>query len=132
MINSTVRRMSFIVCAGVLALAPMVAAQSSSQAASRDVTITGTVTCSKYIYSKPDRKGFTATEAIRLCASQGYAYVIVSGKNVYPLEGDKNQMAKLAGEKVTVTGHVNTDQPEGVTYAYHDTVQATTIVPSTN
>jgi hypothetical protein len=132
MINSTVRRMSFIVCAGVLALAPMVAAQSSSQAASRDVTITGTVTCSKYIYSKPDRKGFTAAEAIRLCAGQGYAYVIVSGKNVYPLEGDKNQMAKLAGEKVTVTGHVNTDQPEGVTYAYHDTVQATTIVPSTN
>jgi len=132
MINSTVRRMSFIVCAGVLALAPMVAAQSSSQAASRDVTITGTVTCSKYIYSKPDRKGFTAAEAIRLCASQGYAYVIVSGKNVYPLEGDKNQMAKLAGEKVTVTGHVNTDQPEGVTYAYHDTVQATTIAPSTN
>jgi hypothetical protein len=132
MINSTVRRMSFIVCASVLALAPMVAAQSSSQAASRDVTITGTVTCSKYIYSKPDRKGFTAAEAIRLCASQGYAYVIVSGKNVYPLEGDKNQMAKLAGEKVTVTGHVNTDQPEGVTYAYHDTVQATTIAPSTN
>jgi hypothetical protein len=132
MINSTVRRMSFIVCAGVFALAPIVAAQSSSQAASRDVTITGTVTCSKYIYSKPDRKGFTAAEAIRLCASQGYAYVIVSGKNVYPLEGDKNQMAKLAGEKVTVTGHVNTDQPEGVTYAYHDTVQATTIAPSTN
>jgi len=132
MINSTVRRMSFIVCAGVFALAPIVAAQSSSQAASRDVTITGTVTCSKYIYSKPDRKGFTAAEAIRLCASQGYAYVIVSGKNVSPLEGDKNQMAKLAGEKVTVTGHVNTDQPEGVTYAYHDTVQATTIVPSTN
>ena len=132
MINSTVRRMSFIACAGVLALAPMVAAQSSSQAASKDVTITGTVTRSKNIYSKPDRKGFTPAEAIRLCASQGYAYVIVSGKNVYPLEGDKNQMAKLAGKKVTVTGHVNTDQPEGVTYAYHDTVQATTIVPSTN
>ena len=132
MINSTVRRMSFIVCAGVLALAPMLAAQSSSQAASKDVSITGTVTCSKYVYSKPDRKGFTPAEAIRLCASQGYAYVIVSGRNVYPLAGDKNQMAKLAGEKVTVTGHVNTDQPEGVTYAYHDTVQATTIVPSTN
>jgi hypothetical protein len=132
MLNSTIRRMSFIMCAGVLALAPMVAAQSSSQAASKDVTITGTVTCSKYIYSKPDRKGFTPAEAIRLCASQGYAYVIVSGKNVYPLDGDKNKMAKLAGEKVTVTGHVNTDQPADVAYAYHDTVQLTTIVPSTN
>ena len=132
MIKSTIRRISFIMCAGVLALAPMVAAQSSSQAASKDVTITGIVTCSKYIYSKPDRKGFTPAEAIRLCASQGYAYVVVSGKNVYPLEGDKNQLAKLAGEKVTVTGHVNTDQPANESYAYHDTVQLTTIVPSTN
>jgi hypothetical protein len=132
MIKMTVYRISFIVLAGVLALAPMVAAQSSSQAASKDVTITGTVTCSKYVYSKPDRKGFTPAEAIRLCASQGYAYVIVAGKNVYPLEGDKNQMAKLAGEKVTVTGHVDADRAAGVTYAYHDTIQATTIVPSAN
>jgi hypothetical protein len=132
MTKSTVCRISFIVCAGVFALAAMVAAQSSSQAASKDVTITGTVTCSKYAHSKPDRKGFTAVEAIRMCASQGYGYVVVSGKDVYPLEGDKNQMAKLAGEKVTVTGHVNTDQPAGVNYAYHDAVQATTIVPSTN
>ncbi len=88
----------------------------------KGVNITGTVTCTKYVNSKPDRKGFTAAEAIRLCASQGYAYVIVSGKNVYPLEGDKTQMAKLAGEKVTVTGHVITDRPEGATEAYQGTV----------
>jgi len=131
MFKMTARQISFVL-AGVLVLAPMVAAQSSSNAASKDVRITGTVTCSKYVNSKPDRKGFTAAEAIRLCASQGYAYVIVSGKNVYPLQGDKNQMAKLAGEKVTVTGHVLTDQPEGATYAYQGTVQATTIVPSAN
>jgi hypothetical protein len=125
-------RISLIVLAGVLALAPMIAAQSSPQAASKDVTVTGTVTCSKYIYSKPERKGFTAAEAIRLCASQGYSYVIVSGKNVYPLDGDKNQLAKLAGEKVTVSGHVDTDRPAGATYAYQGTIQPTTIVPSAN
>jgi len=123
---------SLVVLAGVLALAPMVAAQSSSQAASKDVTITGTVTCAKYAYSKPDRKGFSVAEAIRMCASQGYAYVIVSGKNVYPLQGDKNQMAKLAGETATVTGHILTDRPAGVNYAYQATVEATTIVPSSN
>jgi hypothetical protein len=127
MIKMTV---SFIVLAGVLALAPMIAAQSSSQAASKDVTITGTVTCAKYVYSKPDRKGFPVAEAIRMCASQGYAYVIVSGKNVYPLEGDKNQMAKLAGEKVTVTGHTITDRPAGATYAYQATGEATPLGPS--
>jgi hypothetical protein len=132
MIKMTTCRTAFVVLASVLALAPMVAAQSTSKPASKDVTITGTVTCSKYVYSKPERKGFTAAEAIRLCASQGYAYVIVVGKNVYPLEGDKNQLAKLAGEKVTVTGHVDTDRPAGATYAYQETIAAKTIVPSAN
>jgi hypothetical protein len=132
MINKTVCGISFVALAGVLALAPMIAAQSSYQAASKNVTITGTVTCSKYVNSRPERKGFTGAEAIRLCASQGYPYVIVSGKNVYPLEGDKTQMAKLAGEKVTVTGHVDTDRPERATEAYQGTVAASTIVPATN
>jgi len=131
MIKMTVRQISFVL-AGLLALAPLAVADSAPQAAPKDVSITGTVTCSKYVNSKPDRKGFTAAEAIRLCASQGYAYVIVSGKNVYSLEGNKNQLAKLAGEKVTVTGHVNTDLPAGATYAYQGTVSATTIVPSAN
>jgi hypothetical protein len=125
-------KVSFILLAGVFALAPLASAQRASQAASKEVNITGTVTCTKYVNSKPDRKGFTPAEAIRLCASQGYAYVIVSGKNVYPLEGDKNQMAKLAGEKVTVVGHVVTDLPEGATEAYQGTVAATTIVPASN
>src|SRR5580692_1049029 len=130
MINKTT--VPFILLAGVLAMASMVAAQPAGQAASKDVNITGTVTCTKYVNSKPSQKGFTAAEAIRLCASQGYAYVIVSGKNVYPLEGDKNQMAKLAGEKVTVVGHTVTDLPEGATEAYQGTVAATTIVPASN
>jgi hypothetical protein len=130
MINKMICRIWFIVLVGVLALTPTVAAQSSSQTTLKDVTISGTVTCSKYVYSKPDRKGFTPAEAIRLCASQGYAYVIVSGKNVYPLEGDKKQLAKLAGERATVTGHVKADRSTGTAFTYQGTVEATTIVPS--
>lgn len=128
----TTFRISFLVAAGVLALASMATAGTASQTAPKNVTITGTVTCSKYVNSKPERKGFTAAEAIRLCASQGYAYVIVSGKNVYGLQGDKNQLAKLAGDKITVTGHVITDRPEGATEAYQGTVETTTIVPASN
>jgi hypothetical protein len=131
MINSVVCRVSFIMFLSVLALAPLAVGQTSSSAQPAEVTITGTVTCSKYIYSKPDRKGFTAAEAIRMCASQGYAYVIVSGKNVYPLEGNKGQFAKLAGETVTVTGHVDTDRAASSTYKYHETIDATTVTPST-
>jgi len=137
MINRMICRVSFVVLSvvvlsGVLAMAPKVAAQSSAQARAGEVTITGTVTCSKYVYSKPERKGFTTAEAIRMCASQGYSYVIVSGKDVYPLEGDSNKLAKLAGEKVTITGHVDTDQPTDAKYTYHDTIATTTVVPSTN
>jgi len=121
---------SFIVLAGVLALAPRVTGQASSQAPPEEVTITGIVTCSKYVYSKPDRKGFTPAEAIRLCASQGYSYVIISGRNVYPLEGDKNKLAKLAGEKVTITGHVDTDQPTNAKYSFHDAIATTTVAPA--
>lgn len=128
MTKTTVCGISLLVLAGVLSLAPLGAAQPASQAASKDITIKGTVTCSKYVNSKPDRKGFTAAEAIRMCVSQGYPYVIVSGKNVFPLEGNKNELAKLAGETVTVTGHVLTDRPAGATFAYQDTVEATTIV----
>ena len=130
--NIIASRIPLMLIAGVLSLAPIAGAQSSMKGGSKDVTITGTVTCAKYAFSKPDRKGFTAAEAIRMCINQGYAYVIVAGKDVYPLKGDKNQMAKLAGEKVTVTGYVDTDQPSGVSYAYHETVDATTIVPSSN
>ena len=64
---------SSILLAGVFAFAPLAPAQPVGQASSKDVNITGTVTCSKYVNSKPDRKGFTYAEAIHLCASQGYA-----------------------------------------------------------
>ena len=120
-----------IVLAGVLALAPLVSAQTGQQQAVplKEFTITGTVTCSKYVYSKPERKGFSPAEAIRLCISQGYSYVIVSGKDVYPLEGDRKQLAKLVGEKITITGHTDTSHL-APTYAYHDPLAATTIGPS--
>jgi len=129
MTNKAAFHISFILLATILTLSPKVAAQSTSPA-QPEVTITGIVTCSKYVYSKPERKGFTTAEAIRMCASQGYSWVIVSGKNVYPLEGNKSQLWKLAGEKVTITGHVDTDQSANTKYAYHDTVATTTVAPS--
>src|SRR5882724_6644522 len=57
-------RISLLLIASVFALAPVAGAQS--KASSKDVTITGTVTCAKYAFSKPDRKGFTPAEAIRM------------------------------------------------------------------
>jgi len=108
-------------------------AAQSSKPASTAVTITGQVSCSKFSGPVVPRKGFSIAETIRLCVSQGYDYTIVSGKNIYPLVGDKQQLAKMAGETVTVNGHVSPDmRPAGASYALMEPVEATTVVPSKN
>jgi len=125
-------KVSLIVLTSVVAVAPMLAGQSSSQAAPKSISITGTVSCSRLAGAVTPRKGFNIAETIHLCISQGGGYTLVSGKNIYPLQGDKKQLWAMAGEKVTVIGDVVTDRPEGLSYAYQAPVQATTIVPSAN
>lgn len=130
MIKKMAGRISFVALTVVFAAAPVVLGQTASQARPADVTITGTVTCSKYVYSGPNRKGFTAAEAIRMCISQGYSWVIVSGRDIYPLEGDYGKLAKLAGEKVTITGHVDTERSVNRNFVYHDVIDTTAVAPS--
>lgn len=124
-------RSLFIVLAAFCVVLPAAAGQSSSRSAA-PVTITGQVSCSKFEGPVIPRKGFTVAETIHLCISQGYSYTIVSGKNVYPLIGDKNQLAKLAGETVTVSGHLNPDMAPGATYAQMAPVAADSVVPAKN
>ena len=130
--NMTIRKVSLGLLASVLAMAPMVAAQSSSKAAPKGISITGTVSCSRFAGAVTQRKAFTVAESIHLCISQGGDYTLVDGKKIYPLQGDKKQLWALAGDKVTVIGDVVTDRPEGLSYAYQAPVQATTIVPAAN
>jgi hypothetical protein len=130
MIDKVAGGISIVVLAVGLSAAPAMLGQAVSQVRPADVTITGTVTCSKYVYSSPSRKGFTAAEAIRMCISQGYSWVIVSGRDVYPLEGDYGKLAKLAGEKVTITGHVDTERSINRNFVYHDVIDTTAVAPS--
>jgi hypothetical protein len=129
--KQTICGISLVAVAGMLALVPAAGAQSA-KAASNQVTITGTVTCSKFVNSRPDRKGFSAAEAIRLCVRQGYDYVLISGKNAYTLQGAKDELAKLAGSKATVAGRVNTDLPTGAVVAVKDTVDVAEVAPAAN
>jgi hypothetical protein len=46
--------------------------------------------------------------------------------------GDKNQLAKLAGETVTVSGRLNPDLAKGASYALKEPVEATSIAPAKN
>jgi hypothetical protein len=122
----------FAVLASPLSALATTTGQSAAKSEANTVTITGTVSCSKFTGPVVPRKGFSVAETIRLCVSQGYEYTVVSGKNIYPLTGDKNTLAKLAGETVTVIGHLNPDQPTGASYALKGTVEATTVAPTKN
>jgi hypothetical protein len=125
-------RSLFVLLGTICFVLPVAAGQSSARTAAAPVTITGQVSCSKFVGPVIPRKGFTVAETIHLCISQGYTYTIVAGKNIYPLVGDKNQLAKLAGETVTVSGHLNPDRSIGATYALMDTVEADTVAPTKN
>jgi hypothetical protein len=130
--RATIYRSILIALAVFYVVLPAAAGQSSSKSGANPVTITGQVSCSKFYGPVIPRKGFTIAETVHLCISQGYTYTIVSGKNIYPLVGDKKELAKLAGETVTVNGHQNPDMPVGATYALMDPVQADAIAPAKN
>ena len=70
--------------------------------------------------------------AIQQCISQGYTYVLVVGKQVYPLVGDSKQLANVAGDTVTVAGRLNAAKPVGAESAFNGTLEATAIKSSAN
>lgn len=53
--------------------------------------------------------GKSDAECTRACASKGSKYALVVGKKVYTLEGQGDELSKLAGEKAKVTGTVSGD-----------------------
>jgi uncharacterized protein YaiE (UPF0345 family) len=124
----------FAVLASPLAALATPAAQSSMKADSSNVTITGKVSCSRFgIGSITARKGMSVAQTIQYCANfQGGQYTVVSGKQIYRLTGDKNLLAKMSGQTVTVAGHLNTDVASGTSYALMGTVEATSVAPAKN
>ena len=81
-------------------------------------TLTGTVTDS-ICGAKHMMPGTSAADCTRACVKQGSSYALVVGKEVYTLKGDKDQLNKLAGEQVKVTGTVT-----------GNTIEATSIEPA--
>jgi hypothetical protein len=109
------------------------AAQSSVQAEANTVTITGKVSCSRFgIGSITPRKGMSIAQTIQYCVVfQHGLYTLVSGKQIYALRGDPNQLAKLSGQTVAVAGHVSPEEP-ATSYALMGNLQATSIAPAKN
>jgi hypothetical protein len=110
------------------------AAQSPMKADSDSVTITGRVSCSKFGGgSITPRKGMSVAQTIQFCANfMGGQYTIVSGKQIFILSGDRNVLAKMSGQTVTVAGRLNTNESERPSYALMGTVEATSVAPAKN
>jgi hypothetical protein len=125
-------KIALIVLAGVLALGPKVAAQSSVQAEANAVSITGKVSCSRFGRgSVTARKGMSVAQTIQYCAnSWGGSYTLVSGNRIYRLTGDTKQLAKMSGQTVAVAGRMVPESTDTATYALMGTVAVSEVVPT--
>jgi hypothetical protein len=54
-------------------------------------------------------KDKTPTECTQMCVKDGMKYALAAEKKVYILEGHEAELAKLAGQKVTVKGTLKGD-----------------------
>jgi hypothetical protein len=125
-------RIALIAFAGICAALPAAASQSSARAEKDAVNITGQVSCSKFGRGTVSaRKGMSVAQTIQYCvAFQGGDYTLVSGNKIYRLAGDKNALAKVSAQTVTVAGHMLPEQTDVSTVALMGTVAVSQVVPS--
>ena len=76
--------------------------------AQQQQTLTGTLTDSMCGTSHM-AKDKTPAECTRMCVKDGMKYALAVNKKLYTLEGHEAELAKLAGQKVTVKGTAKDD-----------------------
>jgi hypothetical protein len=125
-------RISLIVAAGALALAPMIAAQPSAKNEANAVSITGQVSCSRFGRgSVTARKGMSVAQTIQYCAnSRGGEYTLVSGNRIYRLAGDAKELAKMSGKTVSVAGHMVPESTDTAALELKGTVEVSEVLAS--
>jgi hypothetical protein len=130
--SKVICRMALIGFASICAVLPSAAAQSSVQAETNAVSITGKVSCSRFGRgSVTARKGMSVAQTIQYCANfQGGDYTLVSGNRIYRLTGDTKQLAKMSGQTVEVAGRMVPESPDAAAYALMGTVAVTDVVPT--
>jgi hypothetical protein len=124
----------FALLASPFAVPAAETAQSSTPAENNGVSITGTVSCAKFGRGTvTPRKGMSVAQTIQYCVVfQHSDYILVAGKQIFRLSGDRNQLAKLSGETVTVAGHMLPTPTDVETYALMGTVAVSNIAPTKN
>jgi hypothetical protein len=99
------------VLASTVVMSSLLAVQTFAQPAVSDVTLTGLVTCSRCL-DLTQHKGFTPWSWAMYKVSQGDNIVLVTAGKTYYLHGDRQQMSKYIQDKVTVSGHLDTNTIE--------------------
>ena len=126
----------FAVVALTFAALNTLAAQSTARADANNVSVKGKVSCSRF--GRGDvtpRKGMSVAQTINYCANfplQGGEYTLVAGGQVYRLTGDKNLLAKMSGETVTVVGKLSPVSAEVATNLLSPTLEATSVTTAKN
>jgi hypothetical protein len=96
----------YIAC--VTALLSTLDVYAASEATSNaNVTLTGTVSCSRCQGYPPLHKGYTRWTWAIHSVSDGDDIVLVVGNNIYKIQGDRSQLLKYMEDKVEVTGNLN-------------------------
>jgi hypothetical protein len=67
-------------------------------------TVSDTVCGTKHMM-----KDMTDAECARLCVQHGGDYALVVGSKIYTLRGNKDEIGKVAGQEVRVTGSITGD-----------------------
>jgi hypothetical protein len=125
-------KLALIAFAGICAAMPSWASQSQARADASAVNITGQVSCSRFGRGAVTaRKGMSVAQTIQYCVTfQGADYTLVSGNKIYRLSGDKNMLAKVSGQTVTVAGRMLPEQTDVATVALMGTVAVSDIAPA--
>lgn len=101
MIRKTVFHLA--VLAAVLALCSMFAVSASARPVSQHVTMTGYISCTTCLLPNTC-KAQTRLSCVQWWVNQGASYVLVVGDSHYRLSGADKELAKSAGDTVTITG----------------------------
>ena len=79
----------------------------SPRSAPTAITLTGTVSCGHCQGIQPLHKGYTPFSWALNSVSQGDDIVLVSGDQVYKLQGDKDNLLKFMSAKARVSGRLD-------------------------
>jgi hypothetical protein len=70
-------------------------------------TYEGMVTCSRCGAKHAPSISKNASDCVRICVHDGSSFALIDGNDVYLLEGDWEQVKKVAGQRAEITGSLS-------------------------